>query len=217
MKTTKRRRSVSSQPFYFTIKKTDSVGEEWKFCSGSKLGKRLALANWPTKIPSRSSLGFIRFWLWFVIEISAIRHGPIAHNTKANTNSEREREREREIKGNDLERQGPNDTAPPASTEQPCYPPLRQRRRRRPCRWWSGQRLRARRGSPRASFVFSLRSILRRPWFVSLSFFFFLNFRLFFTVKLIVQISVYLLGLASSLLNDYLRSWSSYLWRGSKP
>jgi hypothetical protein len=34
----------------------------------------------------------------------------------------------------------------------------------------------------------------------------FLNFRLFFTVKLIVQISVYLLGLASSLLNDYLRS-----------
>ena len=79
------------------------------------------------------------------------------------------REREREIKGNDLERQGPNDTAPPASTEQPCYPPLRQRRRSRRCRWWPGQRLRARRGSPRASFVFSLRSILRRPWFVSLS------------------------------------------------
>ena len=34
----------------------------------------------------------------------------------------------------------------------------------------------------------------------------FLNFRLFFTVKLIVQSYVYLLVLASSLLNDYLRS-----------
>uniref|UniRef100_A0A2N9GEU8 K Homology domain-containing protein n=1 Tax=Fagus sylvatica TaxID=28930 RepID=A0A2N9GEU8_FAGSY len=61
------------------------------------------------------------------------------------------REREREIKGNDLERQGPNDTAPPASTEQPCYPPLRQRRRSRRCRWWPGQRLRARRDSDSSS------------------------------------------------------------------